>query len=440
MSANSRYVLLGLARARSQWFGSVSQWTTSAAIPAEFFKCVSADEMRARLGSNRSHSAALLDGSMPLVDRDLIETCREAGCAVIIIDDGRRHRDWIALGASAVLPSDLEREALLDSLVTHAEMLGSSEALRASAKSLPSDIDLSGFLTPGSVIAVCGPGGTGASTLAAALAQGLGHRAQDTAGVLLADLALHAEQAMLHDVRDVVPGVQELVEAHRIGSLGASDVRALTFEVIERQYHLLLGLRQARYWPTLRPHAFHASLASLRRTFDIVVCDITADFEGAGTSGSVDIDERNLMARHTAVQADVIFVVGRSGVKGLHSLVRVMTDLISINVPIYRIIPVINESSGRPSQKAQLAKSLQDLMAMGASDRLVTPPLFVPARPVEHALRDAVRLPAPIPALMAGAYRAVVDRVGSNNYKLELEPQLVAPGSIGTWPTEEQEY
>ena len=38
--------------------------------------------------------------------------------------------------------------------------------------------------------------------------------------VVLADLALHADQAMLHDARDVIPGVLELVESHRSGDAG----------------------------------------------------------------------------------------------------------------------------------------------------------------------------------------------------------------------------
>ena len=33
-----RYVVLGLAQARSSWFRSMSQWTTSGTIPAEFVK------------------------------------------------------------------------------------------------------------------------------------------------------------------------------------------------------------------------------------------------------------------------------------------------------------------------------------------------------------------------------------------------------------------
>lgn len=36
-----RYVILGLAQARAGWFRSLSQWTTSGAVPAELVARVS---------------------------------------------------------------------------------------------------------------------------------------------------------------------------------------------------------------------------------------------------------------------------------------------------------------------------------------------------------------------------------------------------------------
>ncbi len=434
MSAGHRYVLLGLARPRASWFRSVSHWTTSAAIPAEFVKCVSVEELRARLAGNRTFSAVLLDGSLPVVDRELLEAARDVGCAVLIVDDGRRPRDWVELGATAVLSSTLEREALLDALVTHAEMVGVVASVVRTATEV--DLDLTRSLAPGEVAVVCGAGGTGVSTLAAALAEGLGRMTHHDGRVLLADLALHGEQAMLHDVRDVVPGIQELVEAHRIGVPSTNDVRALTFEVVERRYQLLLGLRQARHWPSIRPHAFQAAFDSLRRAFDVLVCDITADFEGAGATGSVDVDERNLMARHSAFHADVVFVVGRPGVKGMHAQVRVISELVGAGVSPTRVIPVINEAPGRPGTRARINKGIAELTAMVVVDVPMASPVFVPSRQVEPALRDVVSLPAPLPSLMTGAYRALIDRLGPNPDSIDHEPQLVAPGSLGTWNEE----
>ena len=39
------YVVLGVARPRATWFAEVGRWTTSAALPAEFVKCVSTEEV-----------------------------------------------------------------------------------------------------------------------------------------------------------------------------------------------------------------------------------------------------------------------------------------------------------------------------------------------------------------------------------------------------------
>lgn len=427
--AAERFVLLGLARPRAEWFRGVGQWATSAAIPAEFLKCVSVEELRARLHSSRTFSAVLLDGSMASIDRDTLEVAREAGCVVLVVDDGQGRHDWIRLGAAAVLPTNLTREVLLDALASHAAMVGRGATS-------PLDDGSTGTEAPtwrGLVAAVCGPGGTGTSTVAAALAQGLGHDPR-AADVVLADLALHGEQAMLHDVRDVVPGVQELVESHRSGRPSAEEVRALTYVVLERRYHLLLGLRRSRYWATLRPRSFLAAFDSLRCGFGVVVCDITADFESEDDAGSSDVEERNLMARTAVGSADVVFVVGRPGVKGLHGLVRVLADLVAAGVPANRIVPVVNEAPRQPRPRAEITRALAELAAPTLEGGGTVSPVFLPTRKVEEALRDAVALPAPLPSLLAGAFFAVVGRLGSPGAATQgPAPELVAPGSLGLW-------
>lgn len=423
-----RFVVLGLARPRAEWFRQVGRWATSAALPAEFLKCSSVEELRARLAAGRPYSCALLDGGLPAVDRDLLQSVREAGAVVVIVDDGRQRRDWSALGAVAVLPPGLTREVLLDALATHAPLVGTASVATFREEGL-GGIDLA--LDGSSVAAVCGPGGAGSSTVAAALAQGLGDDADERGPVLLADLALNAEQAMLHDVRDVVPGVQELVDAHRGGAPSPEEVAALTFEVVERRYHLLLGLRRARYWATLRPRAFEAAFQSLRRAFSVVVCDVTADLEGEDDAGSADVEERNLMARTAAAAADVVFAVGRPGVKGVHSLARVMVDLAGFGVPAGRIVPVVNVAPRHPRARAELAATLADLVAPAVGPLGTASPVFLPPRRVEEALRDAVRLPAPMAPALAGAFRAVERRSAGRDRRQPLPPVAVEPGSFG---------
>src|SRR5918996_1274485 len=80
--AADRYVLLGLASVRARWFGEVARWSTSATIPVDFVKVVSAEEARTRLRSGRAFSALLVDAGLHGLDRDLVELAAEHGCAV----------------------------------------------------------------------------------------------------------------------------------------------------------------------------------------------------------------------------------------------------------------------------------------------------------------------------------------------------------------------
>ena len=424
-----RWVVLGLARHRAEWFRSMSQWATSATLPLEFVKCLSIEELSVRLTGARTFSAVLVDGSAIGVDRTIVQTARDAGCAVLVVEDHPSRRDWLALGASAVLASTFSPAVLLEALAGSASMVGRA----AVGVGEPAEDEPESPPGRGAVAVVCGPGGTGASTVAAALAEGLGRR-PETGSVVLADLALRSEQAMLHDVRDVVPGIQELVEAHRHRSLGPDGVRAHTFLVVERHYHLLLGLRRARHWTALRPHALAAAFDALRRSFATVVCDVTADFEGEDDAGSVDVGERNAMARTAVADADVVFAVGRPGVKGVHALVRVLCDLADASVPPGRIVPVVNLAPRSPRARAGLVATLAELAAPALAGGSTAPPIFLPTRQVEDALRDAVGMPSPLPGVVSGAFVAVRRRLGPPS---EPPPdpgcERVAPGSLGRW-------
>src|SRR5688572_23476063 len=165
--ARDRYVLLGVAQVRSTWFREVARWATSAVLPAEFVKAMSVEEVRVRLRSGRAYSALLADDSLPGVDRDLVELAREAGCAVIVVDDGRANRPWGELGASGRLPEAFGREHLLQVLAQTATPIARTPD--ATASSAPTQAP--GYR--GYLVAVTGAAGTGRSTVAAALAQGL---------------------------------------------------------------------------------------------------------------------------------------------------------------------------------------------------------------------------------------------------------------------------
>ena len=334
--SSHRYAVLGLAGVRAVWFREVGRWSTAASIPVDFVKCVSPEELRARLVGGRAFSAVLVDAGTTGLDRDLIDATLETGAAVCVVSDGRNARDWTALGATAVLPEDFHRGELMDELERHGRPLDQAEVVVSASNETPHTS------WSGRLVAVTGGAGAGSSVMAMAVAQGLAADPRYTDLTLLADLALHADLAMLHDARDIVPGLQEMVDAHRTGTPGLADVRAMVFDTEARGYHLLLGLRRHRDWAFLRQRAVIATLDGLVRSYRMVVADVDADLEGEEETGSIDVEERNVLARATMQRADLVVAVGRSTMKGLHDLLRVTNDLVSFGVEPERILPVLN--------------------------------------------------------------------------------------------------
>jgi hypothetical protein len=433
--SGERYVLLGLAPARAAWFGALAQWATSAAIAAEFIKCVSADEVRARLASGRAHSAVIVDATTPSFDRDLVDAATAAATPVILVCDRRSPPMSVAdLGVVAALPGDFDRGALQDALDAHCRVIGRADRLPPAFETP----EVTAWLGP--LFSVCGPGGTGASTMAMALAQGLAADPRQGRRVVLADLARRGDQAMLHDSRDLGPGLQELVEAHRLGRPGPDEVWRTTFDVPRRGYRLLLGLRRPEAWSALRPRAVDAAVEGLRRSFMAVVADVTGDVEGETECGSADVEERNHLARTAVLNSSVVVVVGAPGMKGVHSLAWLVRSLAGAGVAADRILPVINRSPRNPAARAGLARTFADLLAEPAPARTgrrgvavaTASPVHLPERKLEDIVRDVRPLPAVVVDPVVRAVRAVADRQADQPPAFG-GPTRIAPGSLGGW-------
>ena len=312
---------------------------------------MSAEETRVRLTSGRSFSALLVDGGLPSVDRDLLDEARRSGVAVFVVADARVMRDWDALGATAVLPRDFSVEDLIT-------------ALDGMTKAIPRGVaDATAVAIPvrawaGELVAVTGARGSGTSTIAAAVAQGFA-AADRAAAVLLADLALDADQGVLHHAPDIVPGLPELVEAHRGGSLGPSAVHSMVFDVEERGYHLLLGMRRRRGWSSLRPRALDAALDSLLAAYPIVVGDVDPDIDGHHECGSFEVEDRNAISRTVLTRASATVVVGTATTGGLHSLAQVLRDVLEHGVDPLRLVTVVNHAPRSPRDvRPSLGRSL----------------------------------------------------------------------------------
>ncbi len=433
--ASERYVVLGLAQVRSVWFREVARWTTSASLPVEFVKAMSLEEVRVRLRSGRGYSALLIDDSVTGLDRDVVSLALEAGCAVVLVGGGRAASRWTELGASAALPGDFGRGDLVQVLDQVATPIARAGDLVAA----PAEVPTSGYR--GRLVAVTGAGGTGRSTVAMAIAQGLAADARNAELVCLADLALHADHAMLHDAADVVPGVIELVEAHRGGLPSVDTVRSLTWRVDARGYHLLLGLRRHRDWTGLRPRAFEAALDGLRRCFRVVVADVDDDLEGERLTGSIDVEERNLMARVVALAADLVVVVGTPGMSGIHGMLRVTRDLLDHGVAGDRILPVLNRAPRGPRARAELARTFGRLLEAGVGESGVPAPVHLnDRRHLDELVQDGARLPSSWLAPVCGPVLALLDgHAPARDAGPGHEPVAVVPGSLGRWTDQDPE-
>lgn len=396
---SARYVVVSAARPRSSWFVDVAQWANTGSLPIDLVKCVSAEEVVAKAKSSRSFSAALLDGGMSGLDRDVFADLREQGVAVLVVQDPRVNRDWLSLGARALLGPNLTKAELLDALVDHSDLVPDG---MSPLDDLPvADQALSPLR--GTLVAVVGSGGTGSTTVAMGLAEGFGRRSATKDRTVLADFCLRAELAMLHDTQHISPGLQELIDAHRLASPGAEQVRDMCFEVAGRSYDLLIGLRRRRLWTTVRPAACAQALNSLATAYSAVVLDTDDDFEGEAETGSVDVEDRNLLARTAISHADHVVTVGHASLKGLHGLCRVIAELREFGVSPSQIHPVLNFAPKSARSRAGYTRALADLIG---NDVQVAPPLFVSFQPVD----DSVRAVAPLPDGVVRPLTAMIER------------------------------
>lgn len=425
-----RWVVLGLASPRAPWFSEVARWSASTAIPLEFVKCVSPDEIRARIRSGRCHSALLVSGGAPGLDRDLVGAVSATGAAAIVVD-ARGERRWHDLGVAGVLPEGFSREELLSALRAHAQPVAEVVEVAEIASSSPDDE----AALRGRLVAVTGVGGAGASVLAMAIAQGFAREPGNAGMVLLADLALHADQCMLHDCREMTPGVQELTEAHRGGRLPAHEIRSLAFAAGGRGYHLLLGLRRHRHWTALRPRAFAAALDGLQRSYRLVVADVDADLEGESATGSLDVEDRNLMARLAVARAVAVVAVGSPGTKGTHTLVRMVHELVDHGIEPGRIIPVLNRSPRSPRRRSESVAALASLLGDRAPG--VGNPVIIGERTdLERSLRDGAPLSDSFGRPLVGEVSRRLDRIDARIAPPDESPVPVAAGTLGHWSGE----
>jgi cellulose biosynthesis protein BcsQ len=432
----TRFALLGLAHARSAWFAELSRWATAGTLPVDFVKCVSPTEIQAHLATGRVWSALVVDSGLVGLDRELFSQAAAVGCAVLVVDDGRVPRDWPSLGAAGSLRPTFSSDDLRTALAHLARPIARLDA--------PVRIGPTADLEPGwrgRLLAVCGSPGSGTSTTAMAVAQGLAADARMRRSVLLADLQRRGELAMLHDARDVAIGLLELSDAYRLGDPPLDAIGAFVLDVPARGYHLLPGLHRGRDWTAVRPRAFDAALDALRRSYRCVIADVDDDLEGDERSGSLDVGDRNHLARAATSRADLVLAVGKASLVGMHRLVRTVDELVAHGVDPERILPTITSVPRSPRARAELTQALADLTAHGRTSGRLAVPLLLPDTPrVEASLRDGRPLPEALTrpaALAVSTLLASLSVSVAGSVSRASAATAIRAGSLGHWHEQE---
>lgn len=414
---SAQFVVATLAPPRRRWVRDLSRWATTGDLPADVVTCLAGDELRALLGTGRPLSLVLVDAGATALDRDLVAEVHGAGAQTVVVDDGRRHRDWEAIGCAELAPEPTGPDAVADLLGRHGRRVDGEGRRPARTTGLGN-----GAAPRATVVAVTGAGGTGVSTIAAALAQSFGGATGRRVQTALVDGARRAAQTVLHAPNDVVPALTELVDAHRNDAPDPEVVRTFLQPVPVRGYDLLVGLRRTRDWAGLRPLALTAALDGVARTYRTVVVDHDPDVEGLAATGSIEVEERHTLSRWAVDRADLVLVVGRPDLAGLHAVSSTRADLLDHGVALERLLVVLN---GVRSARLRQVGDVELRRAVGG------PFVAVPrVRGLEQAHRSVAPLPRTLVRAVGSAVEHALRHVGPS--AASDGSTLVAPGELGT--------
>jgi hypothetical protein len=358
-----RYVLLGLASGEPAWLEAVARLVGRRSADDEFIRCTGSVDLATRLGTGRPFSAVLVDHRTVGLDRELVRRASAAGCPVIVVGGADDPGRLASLGATAHMVDPPSLQDLDGMLARHATPIGRIDDLRLGLRAEDGPVGWTGRM-----VAVTGPGGTGASTVARLLAAALADDPRMYSSVLLVDACLEADQAHMHGITDSQVDLQAAARAHRNGDPVDSELRALTFVPAGHRHRLLPGIRQRRDWPTIGGPSLEAALGNLRDHHLATIVDVDPYVDLAPTHQPVGPTTPGEPARIVFGMADLVLVVGRAGSDSVRSLARVRANLADSGLPAERVMELPLTSSpavgrlasrraGRAARRGQAVQS-----------------------------------------------------------------------------------
>ena len=126
----------------------------------------------------------------------------------------------------------------------------------------------------GLAIGVMGVGGSGATTIAMALAQSFAGERR----VNLVDLVVEGSQRMYHDVDAMQPGITEAIAGRRLINVGDDYFERFKIPILERGYLLTISISHQSQLDALRRSDLADTTKQLKATSDITIFDLDPNF------------------------------------------------------------------------------------------------------------------------------------------------------------------
>jgi hypothetical protein len=92
-----------------------------------------------------------------------------------------------------------------------------------------------------------------------------------------------------------------------------------------------------------------------------VVADVSSDLDGEAETGSMDMEERNHLARSTIGSSQAVIAVGAPGVRGVRGLVTLLGELTTLGVDPDRILPVVNHAPRSTTARREAVRAITEL-------------------------------------------------------------------------------
>lgn len=333
-----RYVLLGLEAAGATWPATLRDLVTSRDADDEYLPCDGPADLLSRLATGRRFSAVLVDQRATGLDREMVRRSLAADCPVIVVGGPADAPRLAGLGATVHVPDpddggSIGDDALAVALADHAHPIGPVDDLRFGPRI--EDRSRSGWT--GRLVAVTGPGGSGASTVARALAAGLVDDPRLRGEVLLVDACLQADQAHLHGIDEPADDLRAATQAHRGGDPDGATLRRLLVEPPGCRYRLLPGIRRRGDWPAIGGPTLAAALRNLRDHHLATVVDVDPMVDLAPVHQPVGPATPGEPSRIVVELADLVVLVHHDDAPR-RAADRVVADLLEAGLPSDRLV------------------------------------------------------------------------------------------------------